>query len=232
MIFLNMKVRNALCNNSSLSDTIFDILREKILKGEYSPGEKIKEKQIADELNVSRTPVREAFKQLEQEGLIENITNKGAFVIGFTKQDVEALYEIRKAVESIAIVWAIKRIMDDELKQLQEVYDLMEFYTQKNDVEKVMDMNTQFHEIIYSTSKSRFLSQILKAYQFYVKKVRQAALSENRLQETLNEHKTILDCFYSHDTKKGAEAMAVHLNNAKVRAEVGMQLIEKETSTE
>lgn len=225
---MNKKVNSTLSNNHSLSDTIFDILREKTLKGDYLPGQKIKEKQIAEELNVSRTPVREAFKQLEQEGLIEIIANRGAYVIGLTKQDIEALYEIRRAIEGIATVWAIERINEKELKHLQDIYDLMEFYTQKKDVEKVMDINTQFHEIIYATSKSRFLSQVLRAYQFYVKKIRQGALTEDRLIETLKEHKTILDCFYARDKEKGAEAIATHLNNAKIRAKIEMSFLEED----
>lgn len=222
---MDKKINNILSNNQVLSDTIFDILREKILKGDYQQGEKIKEKQIADELNVSRTPVRECFKQLEQEGLIENIPNRGAFVIGFTKQDIEALYEIRRAVESIAITWAIDRISEEELKQLQEVYELMEFYTQKNDVEKIMEINTEFHEIIHTASKSRFISQILKSCQFYVKEARKAALTADRLIESLKEHKAILDCLYNHDEEKAVEVMSLHLNNAKLRAKEGMDFL-------
>ncbi|MCG8482538.1 MAG: GntR family transcriptional regulator [Clostridia bacterium] len=227
---MNKSIKKALSNNHSLSNTVFDILREKILKGDYLPGEKIKESNIANELNVSRTPIREAFKQLEQEGLIENITNKGAFVIGFTQQDIDDMYEVRKVIEGIAMCWAIERINEEELKQLQEVYELMEFYTQKKDINKVLEINTQFHEIIYAATKSRFLSQILKAYQFYVRKGRQAGLNnEDILEETMKEHKDILDCFYSHDTDQGSKEIIRHLNNAKQRAESNMRISKIET---
>ncbi len=222
---MNKMMMNALYNNNSLSDMIFAALRDKILTGECTAGEKIKENSIANEFNVSRTPIREAFKQLEQEGLIENITNKGAYVVGFTKQDIEDLYEIRRAVESVAIKWAIERITEDELKKLQEIYDLMEFYTQKKDMSKVMEINTQFHEAIYTATNSRFLSQVLRVYQIYVNKTRKAALKdEDRLTETLKEHKSILDCFYLHDPEKGSEEIIKHLNNAKYRAKKVMQI--------
>ncbi len=228
MMVLNNNIKNALYNNHSLSDMIFNALRDRILVGECPAGEKIQENDVADEFSVSRTPIREAFKQLEQEGLIENITNKGAYVLGFEKQDVEDLYEIRQAVEGVAIKWAIERISEDERIQLQEIYELMEFYTQKKDINKVMDINTRFHEAIYTATKSRFMTQILRAYQLYVEKTRQVGMyHESLLEETLKEHKSILDCFFTQDTKKGTQEIIEHLNNAKERAEKGMKIPNK-----
>ena len=90
-------------NSFSLTDEIVDIIRERILKGEYRIGEKIKETQIATELKISRTPIREAFKQLESEGLIYYIPNRGCFAKGFTKRDIEDIYAVRKALEVLAV---------------------------------------------------------------------------------------------------------------------------------
>ena len=87
----------------SLTDEIVDIIRERILKGEYKIGEKIKENRIATELKVSRTPIREAFKQLENEGLIDYIPNRGCFAKGFTRQDIEDIYAVRKSLEILAL---------------------------------------------------------------------------------------------------------------------------------
>ena len=84
-------------NSFSLTDEIADVVRERILKGEYEIGEKIKENQIATELRVSRTPIREAFKILENEGLIDYVPNRGCFAKGFTKQDVEDIYAVRES---------------------------------------------------------------------------------------------------------------------------------------
>ncbi|WP_312352990.1 GntR family transcriptional regulator, partial [Aminipila sp.] len=103
-------------NASSLTNEIVDILRERILKGEYIIGEKIIENQIATEFRVSRTPIRDAFKQLETEGLIDYIPNRGSFAKGFTKQDMQDIYSVRSALEQLAIEWAIERITDDELE--------------------------------------------------------------------------------------------------------------------
>ena len=213
-------------NNHSLSSSIFSILRERILKGEFVAGEKIKENQIASELKVSRTPIREAFKQLEQVGLIENVSNRGAFVLGFTKQDIDDIYEIRKAIESIAIIWAMDRISNDEMQKLKETYELMEFYTNKGDIEKILEMNNKFHDIIYKATDSRFLSQILRTYQFYVEKTRKAAVVEPKIKETTQEHKNILDSFINKDKEKGVHEIIKHLENGKIRASMGMKIIE------
>lgn len=110
-------------NSFSLTDEIVDIIRERILKGEYKIGEKIKENQIASELRVSRTPIREAFKQLENEGLIDYIPNRGCFAKGFTRRDIEDLYAVRKALEILAVEWAVNRINQAEIDKLQEQSD-------------------------------------------------------------------------------------------------------------
>ncbi len=212
--------------HNSLSTSLFEDLRENILSGKYQAGEKITESKICQEFGVSRTPVREAFKQLELEGLITNIPNRGAYVLGFSKQDIEDIYELRKAVEIIAIKWTIERINNNELVELQEAYDLMEFYTIRKDPVKMMEANTRFHEIIYKSTHSRFLEHILKSYQFYIHKTRQAALkSEYPLNEVLEEHKCLLDAIHAKDSVKGEDAIERHLTNAQARAEMGFSLI-------
>ena len=120
-------------NSFSLTDEIADVVRERILKGEYEIGEKIKENQIASELKVSRTPIREAFKLLENEGLIDYIPNRGCFAKGFTKQDVDDIYAVREALEELAVRWAVERITPEEITALEEQVDLMEFYSRKKD---------------------------------------------------------------------------------------------------
>ena len=125
-------------NSFSLTDEIADVVRERILKGEYEIGEKIKENQIASELKVSRTPIREAFKLLENEGLIDYIPNRGCFAKGFTKQDVDDIYAVREALEELAVRWAVERITPEEINALEEQVDLMEFYSKKKDKKKVL----------------------------------------------------------------------------------------------
>ncbi|MDD4570568.1 MAG: GntR family transcriptional regulator [Tepidanaerobacteraceae bacterium] len=207
----------------SLSEEIENILRERILKGEYGIGERIKENQVAKELKVSRTPIREAFKQLEKEGLMETIPNRGSFAFGFTKQDIQDIYAVRAAVEVLAMEWAVSRISDKEIKALQETFDLMEFYTRKKGNKKMVELNRAFHEIIYNATGSRFLSQILKSYQDYVDQTRKVTVYyDKNLDLILKEHKEILEALKERNQEKALEKISVHLNNSKARAERGI----------
>lgn len=206
--------------STSLTEEIENILRERILKGEYGIGERIKENQVAEELKVSRTPIREAFKQLEKEGLIQTIPNRGSFTIGFTKQDIQDIYEVRAAVEMLAVERAAANITDEELAGMQEIYDMMEFYTKRRASKKILELNRTFHGIIYNASESRFLSQVLKSYQTYVEQTRRVTVyNDENLEQILREHGEILEALKSRDLSKCLEKTSVHLSNSKARAE-------------
>ncbi|MFV0392861.1 MAG: GntR family transcriptional regulator, partial [Coprobacillaceae bacterium] len=135
--------------HGSLGNKIFLYLRDKILNEEYAAGQKLNEVALAKELNISRTPIREALKQLELEGLVKSIPNKGVYVLGFSPRDIDDMLEIRFALEGIAIQLAIERLNDIQLAKIKEVYDLMEFYAHKGDQEKFNELNIAFHESIY-----------------------------------------------------------------------------------
>ena len=105
-----------------LAINIFIKLREDILRGKLKNGEKLTEQRICNEYNVSRTPVREAFRLLEQEGLITMIPNRGAFVTGFSEQDVADMYDMRKVYEVLAFEWAVERITPEEMADIKNSY--------------------------------------------------------------------------------------------------------------
>ncbi|MFZ5969770.1 MAG: GntR family transcriptional regulator [Bacillota bacterium] len=204
----------------SLTSKIFKVLREDILNGKYSDGEKLVEAKLADELGVSRTPVREALKQLELEGFVENIPNRGVIVKSMSLQDLQDIFTLRIAIEGIAARWAAERMTDEDLSSLKDIYELMEFYTFKKDVEKIAELNTRFHETIYKSTKSRYIEQVLKDFQYYMKKVRRKSLSsEGRLESTLEEHKAILDALLKRDKDEAEKMLIHHVNNSKKNAE-------------
>ena len=208
-------------NVSSLTDELVDILRDRILKGEYKIGEKIKENQIATEFKVSRTPIREAFKQLENEGLIDYIPNRGCFAKGFTRQDIEDIYAVRKALELMAVEWAVSRICDEQIQALQEQSELMEFYTVKKDSDKVLELNSAYHDIIYDAAGSRFMAQILRSYKEYIEQTRKVILYEQAyLEEILKEHKAVLAAIKARDVDGAKKAMAEHLEMSQRRAKL------------
>jgi DNA-binding GntR family transcriptional regulator len=204
----------------SLTSKIFNVIRDDILNGKYTEGEKLVEAKLAEELGVSRTPVREALKQLELDGIVENIPNRGVVVKGITKQDIQDIFTIRRAIEGIAATWAVERITDQELQDLKETYELMEFYTFKKDLDKFAEQNTRFHETIYRATKSRYLEQVLKDFQYYMKQSRKKSLEiEGRMQNALQEHKEILDAFLERDKERAERALTMHVSNSKRNVE-------------
>lgn len=206
--------------NKSLTSIIFDRIREDILNDQYVTGSKIVEAKLADELGVSRTPVREALKQLELDGLVENIPNRGVVVKGISKQDISDIYTIRQAIEGIAATWCIERITEAELAELKGIFDLMEFYTFKNDVEKISELNTKFHEVIYHSTKSRYLEHVLRDFQIFIKSTRNKSLkTEGRLEEALIEHRRIIDAIIAKDVESAKAGIFDHVEKSKRNAQ-------------
>ena len=201
-----------------LASNLFLQLQKDILCGTRKPGDKLTEQNLCSEFNVSRTPVREALRQLEMDGLVGNIPNRGAFVIGFTHQDMLDMYDLRKVYEMQAIRWAIQRISKEELDALEETFEFMEFYTLKNDIDKMHNINTGFHQIIYTASHNKMLRHVLSSYQIYLKyKRRDMEYQKDYLPSVLAEHKAIFNAFLAKDPEAGVAAIEIHMENSKIR---------------
>ena len=208
--------RDDIVSGLPLAINIFIKLREEILQGLLKNGEKLTEQRICNKYNVSRTPVREAFRLLEQEGLIEMIPNRGAFVTGFGDQDVADMYEMRKVYEVLAFEWAVERITPEELEEIKNAYELMEFYTHKKEYEKTSEQNTHFHELIYKASHNRLLTQILTSYQYYTKQFKVGSEANyDHMDDLLEEHYEILQSMETKDAKSGMEVIKKHLEVSK-----------------
>lgn len=204
----------------SLTDNIAGVIRARILKGEYKIGEKIKETHVAEELRVSRTPIRKAFKQLEEEGLIEYVPNKGCFAKGFTKRDIEDVYAVRKVLEELTVEWAVKRITDEDVQAMADKCEEMQGYVDQADSARVLASNKEFHEIIYRATGSRFMSQVLRSYKEYIEQTTRPIFYEPKfLQQIVDEHRAIVDAFEKRDTESSVAAMSRHMTNSMGRAE-------------
>ena len=205
-------------NNAPLSESLLGKLQRDILTGEFKPGKKLTEQELCSRYMVSRTPVREALKQLETDGLVENILNRGAFVVGMSDQDYEDMFELRKINEIQAVKWAIERISEEEMEKLEETFEFMEFYTLRNDIDKMLTINTGFHQVIYEASHNRQLKKLLSSYQTFVKyKNAESVYDDDYLQSVLEEHRAIFKAFVDKDVKAGAQAMERHMNKTKER---------------
>ncbi|MGB9814273.1 MAG: GntR family transcriptional regulator [Thermovenabulum sp.] len=201
----------------SLRNRIYQHLKNAILNGVYKPGESLIELKVARELGVSRTPVREAIRQLELEGLVSSIPNKGVIVEGVTEKDVEDIYTIRKMIEGLAARWAAEKITPEQLKELKDVLDLMEFYTQKGEIDKVSELDTQFHDIIFRACQSRPLESVLSHFNHFIQRARLVSIkSIGRAQVSLEEHKKIYEALEKRDPEEAEKAMINHVEKAKM----------------
>lgn len=203
-------------DNSSLRIRVFNAIESAILNDEYKEGESLNEIKIARELEVSRTPVREALMQLELEGLVKNIPNKGAVVVGVSEKDIEDIYEIRVRIEGLASRLCAEKITDDELKALGRTVDLQEFYLSKNDFEQIRKLDGDFHKIIYEASRSRPLRFMLSNFHNYIKRARDISVqAEGRAEKTVSEHRAILKAIREGDGALAEKLTAEHIVNAE-----------------
>ena len=146
--------------NTSLANQVFALLEKNILTGIYPAGELITEPKLSTELGVSRTPVREALTRLEAERLIKQ-TPSGMLVLGISPKDVDEMYAVKKAIEPYATVLAIQHMTEEDITHLKEIIEQQEFYVTKSNAEKIKDLDTEFHDVIYEASGSPTFASIL-----------------------------------------------------------------------
>jgi DNA-binding GntR family transcriptional regulator len=150
--------------DQSLRGKVFQKIREEILSGVYQDGEELREVTLGEKLGVSRTPVREALRQLELEGLVTIVPNKGAYVTSISRKDVEDIYKIRSLLEGLCARWATKNITEQQILDMEETLLLSEFHLKRNGKVKtiqVSELDSKFHKVLYEASNSRILEHLL-----------------------------------------------------------------------
>ena len=198
----------------SLGSQIFNRIRDDILSGNYTPGEELKEATLGKQLGVSRTPVREALRQLDLEGLVEIAPNRGAKVIGISRKDVEDIYHMRARLEGLAARKAAEQIKEEELAELEEVILLSEFHVKKLESKQMVRLDGRFHEIMYRASGSRMLEHVLTDFLHNVKMARSHSVkTEHRAQESVKEHKRILEAIRQRDGDLAEQLANEHIQH-------------------
>jgi DNA-binding GntR family transcriptional regulator len=199
----------------SLRGRVFQKLRDDILSGKYKEHEELKEVAIGEELGVSRTPVREAFRQLELEGLIQIIPNKGAYVTSITAKDVKDIYMIRSLLEGLCARLATEKITKEQMEELEENIYLAEFHAKKGHMDQMAELDNRFHEILYEACDSKMLEHALRDYHQYVLRVRQKTLSKHTRGLASNEeHRQIMEAIKAGDAAKAEQLANQHMINA------------------
>ena len=199
----------------SLAEQVFDRLETEILSGKYQPGDILTELKLVNDLGVSRTPIREALRRLEQEHIIE-ITPKGILVIGVSQKDLADILAIRMRIEGMAAAEAAKNITDEQLAELRETVELQEFYVPKHDADRINTMDSKFHQLIYRFSGSIALYDTLMPLHKKVLKYRLASVENDvRSSHSSQEHRAIFEAIAAHDAELAEKYMVEHIANAK-----------------
>ncbi len=202
-------------NHWSLSEQVFEEIQENILNGELKPGAPLPEIRLSEELGVSRTPVREALRKLELEGLVKTIPNRGTFVVGISEKDIEDIYTIRMYIEGLAAKWAAANITEELLEEMRSIAELQKFYAEKNDPFQVWQLDSRFHYILYQASGSRVLKQTLTNMHHYIQRTREFSISRlGRAVTTVQEHLNMLNAIEKHDGELAEKLTFEHIFNA------------------
>ena len=211
----NYDLKNEVNDKYSLRGRVFQKLREDILSGKYKEHEELKEVAIGEELGVSRTPVREAFRQLELEGLIQIVPNKGAYVTGITAKDVKDIYMIRSLLEGLCARLATDKMTKEQMGEMEENIYLAEFHASKGHMDQMAELDNRFHDILYEACDSKMLEHTLRDYHQYVLRVRQKTLSTNmRGRASNDEHRQIMEALKAGDADRAEQLANKHMLNA------------------
>ncbi len=199
----------------SLRGRVFHKIREDILDGKYKENEELREIAIGEELGVSRTPVREALRQLELEGLVQIVPNKGAYVTGITSKDVKDIYMIRSSLEGMCARLATEHITPEQLGEMEENVYIASFHASKGHMEQMAELDSRFHNILYEASGSKMLQNLLRDFHQYVIRIRRKTLSTKERGAASNEeHRQIMEAVKAGDSREAERLATCHMTNA------------------
>lgn len=211
-----------------LAEQVFQTLEEDILQGRLKPGEVITELRLSKALGVSRTPIREALQHLEQESLVEIRPNRGAVVLGITRDDLEVIYDMRIRLEGLAASLAAKTADEEQLNAMKEVLDLQEFYVEKNDPDEQEIFDSRFHEMVYEFSGKRILYEVLKNLHRRITRYRRLSVTDmDRARKAITEHREIYEAIRDGNGSLADTLTIRHVENAKRSALASFESYEK-----
>lgn len=185
-----------------LREVVCETLRDAVRRGILQPGERLMEIQLAEDLGVSRTPVREAIRKLEMEGYVIMMPRRGTYVADLSIRDINEVFEIRTSLESLASGLAAERINEDELEKLQRLLVEIGAYIKSGDMESIVRTDTEFHDLLYQASRNTRLVGIISNLREQLTRFRTTSMSfPGRLKATLEEHRKIVEAIAQGDEK-------------------------------
>lgn len=197
-----------------LRDVVFNTLRQAILRGELKPGERLMEIQLANKLGVSRTPIREAIRKLELEGLVLMIPRKGAEVAEITEKNLRDVLEVRKALEELAVKLACDRMTDEQMDKLKKAAKEFEEVLKTEDVTQAAETDVKFHDVIFMATDNQRLIQLLNNFREQMYRYRVEYLKKKEFHSGLiAEHEEIISCIQHARKEEAAEVVCRHIDN-------------------
>ena len=201
--------------STSLADQVFEKLENDIIQGIYKRGELLTELKLVEQLGVSRTPIREALRRLEQERLIED-TGKGSRVLGITEEDLQDIMSIRERIEGLAAYYATVNLTPEGLKELTHIVDLQEFYFSKRDKEHLREVDDQFHDLICTLSRRSVIADTLIPLMRKTRRYRRISIDDwERTTNTMNEHRAMFEAIASGNAELAEQLATEHIVKAK-----------------
>ena len=197
-----------------LRDVVFNTLRQAILRGELKPGERLMEIQLANKLGVSRTPIREAIRKLELEGLVLMIPRKGAEVAEITEKSLRDVLEVRRALEELAVQLACEKITKEEIRELERVAKEFQQVVKSSDITEIAEVDVRFHDIIYTATDNQKLIQLLNNLREQMYRYRVEYLKRDGVfPQLIAEHEAIIRHIENNEKEKATEVMCRHIDN-------------------
>lgn len=199
-----------------LREVVFNTLRDAILKGELEPGEHLMEVQLANKLGVSRTPIREAIRQLEAEGLVIMTPRKGAVVSEITKEDLTDVLEVRKTLEKFAVELACNNIDREELDKLHQCHEIFKGAFEAGELTEIANKDEEFHDVIYVATRNKRLIQILNNLREQIYRYRLEYIKDaKKWMNLIEEHDNLIRAIEEKDVETAKSVIGDHIDNQK-----------------
>ena len=199
-----------------IREIAYDILKKAIITGEIPAGERIVETEYADRLHISRTPLREALRKLERDGLVEYVMRRGVVVHAFTTEDVDQIYTIRNSLEMLTLPYIIERATPDDIAALREKLAAMDALMKKDDVEGLSPLAREFHTCLTAISGKNRILRVIEGQDEYIRRFSAMAIrQEDRRNEAHEEHHRLVDLVEQKDLPAFEALMNHHIERSK-----------------
>lgn len=201
--------------NKSMREKVYDTLKQMIIDGVIKPGERIIETEYSNKFQISRTPIREAIRMLELEGLVESQTTGGVIVKTLTREEISEIYKIRIALESLIIEEIIKKINNQDIKKLEKVLKNTKKAFEVKDIEKVFSLFTEFNQILYDIASLQKVTGMINNINLYLKRFRKLSIDNpSRKEEAFEDHVQILEAIKNKELSTAISINRMHLEKS------------------